>query len=269
MTSAILVCFHKYTPFGGEYYESLLDFFLTSMKKYQDEYDMIYLLDSTWNIDPTKLEGMKAKIIKVDPSLRYYDAYKVVLPQIKEELVLFLDNDMVIYKPKVIQSAFTSLESWGQDMDVVSIMDTIGTYTTKHLTLGNKLCPYFFAAKKAVLMKYLDIEWGSHMPHSETFGLLTEAMVNDRVRIKELEDDKTEVRSWEPLETEKKFGFYHIRAGSTIAYLLATKHYGDIKTYEDYLKYQPNSEITRHMKWYKYMRGDPKEILEDLNAKES
>lgn len=112
MTSrAILTCFHSYTPFGQEFYEPLLDFYLSQMKKYSAEYEMIYLIeDDNWKLDPKKIEGMKAKIIHVDSSLRYYDAYKAVLPQVEEDLVLLLDDDMVIYKKGVIDSAFKKLE---------------------------------------------------------------------------------------------------------------------------------------------------------------
>src|ERR1700731_4003902 len=98
MSRAILVPFHKYTPFGGEYYKPLFDFYLKQMNQYAKEFDKLYLLDSTWNFDLTNYdyENQKIKnieIIKVDPSLRYYDAYKAVLPKIKESCVLFMDND--------------------------------------------------------------------------------------------------------------------------------------------------------------------------------
>lgn len=110
-TRAILTCLHAYTPFGTEFYEPLLDFYLSQMRKFQDEYDMIYLIeDDNWKLDPKKIEGMKAKIVHVDASLRYYDAYKAVLPQVEEDLILLLDDDQVIYKEGVIDSAFKKLD---------------------------------------------------------------------------------------------------------------------------------------------------------------
>lgn len=150
--------------------------------------------------------------------------------------------------------------------DVVSIVDSIGTMKVP-LKLGNKLTPYFFATRKDLLMKYLDVDWsGDHMPYTETFGLLTEAMLEDGCKVFEMEDDKTEVESWDPLETAKTLNYYHIRAGSTVAYLLATKYYGDSETYWDYLKNQPQIELRRHCAWYKYLGGDPSPILEDLKT---
>ena len=94
---------HAYTSFGTEYYEVILDFFLQTMRKYKDEYDKLYIIeDSNWSIDPQKLEGLNAEIVKVDVHLRYFDAYKAILPQVKEDLVLLVDNDMVICRKGII-----------------------------------------------------------------------------------------------------------------------------------------------------------------------
>jgi len=264
MTRAILVCWHKYTPYGDDFYEPLLDYFLMQMRNYSDEYDMIYFIDSTWNIDPARLNNLKAKIIKVNPSLRYYDAYKEVLPQVEEDLVLLLDDDMVIYRAGVISSAFLLLEGRTSteeevgilDKDVVSITDTIGTMEVP-LKTGNKLCPYFFATRKELLMKYSDIDWGPQMPYTETLGLLTEAMCKDGLKIYEMEDDKSNILfdGTKDGDSGKDFGYYHVRAGSTIAYLLAEKTYGNPDTYHEYIKNQPHSEIIRHMAWYDWMCG--------------
>lgn len=285
MTRAILTCFHSYTPFGTEFYEPLLNHYLKQMKKYASEYDMIYLLeDDNWKIDSKKLAGMKAKIIHVEASLRYYDAYKAALPFISEDLVLLLDDDSVIYKPSIIDEVFLPLESdagaRGEiPFDVVSIFDTIGTFKTDKLGGKNKLCPYLFATRKNLLMKYLEIDWAPDMPYCETLGHLTEAMLNDDLRIYEFPEDKSNI-VFDPRENEtaitfdlnnekiksKDTGFYHVRGGSTVAYLLATKRYGDKKTYDDYLKNQPKTELLRHCCWYQYMGGDPLAIVIDLQV---
>lgn len=289
MTRAILVNFHKYTPFGGEYYEPLLDFFLASMKKYEDEYDHLYLLDSNWEIDPKKIEGMKASIIRTNPSMRYYDCFKEVLPQVKEDLVLFMDNDMVVYKPRQIGYTFKLLvdidvieKKDGKIReyrpDVVSIYDTCGEYKTDKLHGENKFCPYWFATEKDFLILYKDIDWGPNMPHSETLGLLTEAMLNDGVNPDEWAEDKSSIlfdgtEQYPEQHVEGGRGYYHIRAGSSPAYLLATKEYGDIDTYNDYLKNQPKSELLRHCMWFWWMTTETEnievgrkiiEILKDL-----
>ncbi|PWU04809.1 MAG: hypothetical protein C5B43_04185 [Verrucomicrobia bacterium] len=250
MSKAIIMAMHLYTPFGKEFYQLILDFQLRNLEKYKDEFDRLYLIDSNWDIIDVP---EWVTVLKVNPHLRYYDAYKEVLPQIKEDLVLFMDNDMIIYRENIISHTFDLLSSY---YDVVSIIDTIGTMKVP-LKLGNKFCPYFFAAKKELLMKYLDVDWSPDaMPYTETFGLLTEAMLKDGLKAYEMEDDKTD-------NVEKNLGYYHIRAGSTPAWLLATKHYGNIDTYWEYLKNQPHSELLRQCYWYTRMGGDPTEIEED------
>jgi len=87
-TKAIIVAFHLYTPFGKQFYEPIFDYMLGWLKKYQDEYDRVYFIDSNWGIMPTKdRKFAKATVISVNPSLRYYDAYKEILPLIKEDMV--------------------------------------------------------------------------------------------------------------------------------------------------------------------------------------
>lgn len=261
------MAFHKYTPFGDEFYSPILDFQLKTLKKYENEFDRICFVDSTWNIDLEKVQEYfpinKFTIFKVNPSKRYYDAYKEVLPQVQEDLVLFMDNDMVVYREKCIEDTFAFLT---EGYNIVSIYDTIGTMKVKLPDGKNKFCPYWFATRKDTLMKYLGVDWSpDSMPYTETFGLLTEAMLQDRLKPYEWPEDKGDVDFTDGIKTELDTGTYHIRSGSTPAYLLATKKYGNKKTYWDYLKYQPTSELLRHCDWYDYMGGNSSEIRKDLS----
>ena len=264
MTRAILVAFHKYQPFGEEFYEPILDFFIKSMKKYEDEYDKIYFIDSNWNISNERISSLKAEVLKVNQHLRYYDAYKEVLPQIKEDLVLFMDNDMVVYRKWIIDEVFQKFTTH----DVVSIYDSCGTYKTDKLNGGNKFCPYWFATKKDLLMKYRDVEWGPGMPEHETLGKLTEVMLNDGIKPYEFKEDKNSIYIDGKQNGDGSFnlGYYHIRAGSTIAYLLAERGYGNKETYWAYLKKQPEMEYLRQCAWYCYMCGPTfyPQLLNDL-----
>lgn len=266
MSRAVLTCFHKYTPFGSEFYEVLLDFYLQQMKKFENEYDHIYLVDSNWDIDKKKLTS-KMEVIKVNPHLRYYDAYKEVLPQIKEDLVLLMDNDMIVYREKCIEDTFEFLnEGYG----IVSIYDTIGTFKTDKMNGKNKFCPYWFATRKDLLMKYRNIEWGPEMPEYETLGRLTEEMLKSQIKCYEFPEDKSGIylgdaggilsEGAKSLDT----GVYHIRAGSTPAYLLSTKKYGNIDTYNSYLRNQPKQELLRQCAWYWYMCNQTAPLKTDL-----
>lgn len=263
MTKAVVVAFHQYTPFGHEYYRPLLTFFVQQMKKFKNEYDKIYLIDSTWNIDPKDIEGLNAEIIKVDPNLRYTEAYQHILPDIKEDAILFVDNDMVVYREGIIAKTFKILSEQYMTnipkpvVDVVSIYDDIGNYQTDKMNGKNKFCPYWFAASKDTLMKYVDVYWGSDMPEHETLGFLTKRMLEDGLKSYEWEEDKNNCLfdGTQDGEKGKDLGYYHIRAGSTPAYLLATKKYGERLTYDDYLKNQPQNEYLRQCAFYDWMNS--------------
>lgn len=262
MTKAIIVAFHKYTPFGGGYYEPILDFYLSQMKRWEKEYDKIYLLDSTWNISPGKVTD-KITIVKVDPSLRYYDAYKEVLPQITESALLLMDNDMIVYKPQMIGDVFAFLD---EGYSVVSIYDTIGK-TFEKMGGKSKVCPYWFCTRKDLLMRYRHVDWSpDKMPEYETFGQLTEAMIKDRVYMYEWMEDKNSIYYDGTSDEKQDLGYYHIRSGSVPAYLLATKKYGNPDTYWKYINEQPKREYLRQCAWYDYMGGNPSEILRDAGV---
>lgn len=251
MTKAVITAFHKYQPYGGEYYAPILDFYLDNMRKnWRGDVDEVYLLDSTWGIP----EGKDYKVIKVDPSLRYYDAYRWALPFIKEEAVLFLDNDMVIYKPGVVGYIFSMLDGGFPDFDVVSIYDTCGTYTTYKLNGANKFCPYLFATSTDYLRMFANLDWGPHMPESETLGALTAEMLLRGAHPYEMQEDKSNIcfDGTKDGRKSKDLGYYHIRAGSVPALLLAYK-YNDPDKYWDYLKTQPKNEYLRQMAWYWFM----------------
>ena len=227
--------------------------------------DKLYILDSNWNVD----NASDYEVIKTDPNVRYYDVYKEVLPQIGADIVLFMDNDMVVYREGVVAKTFELIAS--EQTRVVSIYDTIGEYKTDRLGGKNKFCPYWFATRKGLLMQYRNIEWGSHMPHSETLGLLTEAMLNNGEDPYEYEEDKSNCLfdGIQDGEKSKDLGYYHIRAGSTPSYLLATRKYGDRETYEKYIHGQPRNEYLRQLAWYWIMGGREfinKKLLEEMNV---
>ena len=276
MTKAIIVAFHKYTPFGGEYYEPILDFFIQNAERFCDEFDTLYLLDSTWDITDEKIRktsipvSYKTKIVKIDPNLRYYDAYKKVLPEIEEDLVLFMDNDMVIHQRGKMKETFEILENVnlpiGRPYDVVSIYDTIGKLISPILNNKSKFCPYWFATRKELLMKYRDCEWGP-VEWGETLSELTLKMISDNIKPYEWEEDKSNCLfdGKQDGDRSRRLGYYHIRSGSVPAYLLATRKYGDRQTYLDYINNQPRSEYLRQCAWYRHMGGNVDLILDDLD----
>ncbi|MEK6882796.1 MAG: hypothetical protein AABY22_24445, partial [Nanoarchaeota archaeon] len=82
-------------------------------------------------------------------------------------------------------------------------------------------------------------------------------MLDDGIKPYEWEEDKSSIYltsegiKRDP-EQGKNLGYYHIRAGSTPAVLLAWKQ-NDPSKYWDYLNNQPKQEYLRHFAWYWYM----------------
>lgn len=258
---AVVTAFHKYMDFGGEYFASILDFYLKQMKQYSNEYDRLYLIDSNWGIP----DSDDYTTIKLNPSLRYFDAYKASLPYILEDLVLFTDNDTVIYKKGCIDEMFFQIDDSHTSTSVSSIYDSCGMYKTDKLNGKNKFCLYWFATRKELLMKYRDVEWGPNLPEHETIGKLTEKMLEDGVSSWEWPEDKNSIYfdGVQDGESGKNTGVYHVRAGSTPACLLAWRDHRP-ETYRDYLKNQPKREIIRHCAWYWHMGGNALPIIDDL-----
>lgn len=257
MTRAVITSFHNYcSMYDHTYFNVISDYYLSNFNKYwRDEVDHLYLLDSNWDFPP--IDDPKITVIKTDPNIRYYDAYKKVLPEIKEDLVGFLDDDMVVYQKGIIERCFNNLDTFY----VTSIYDTIGEQHFEQLKGKSKFCPYFFFSRKVPLLRYVDCEWGPVMPKNETLGELTERMLADGLSCYEIEEDKTDFPT-------KNLGYYHVRAGSTVAYLLTTKQFGNPDTYWDYIKNQPSIELLRHCDWYDKMGGNSSEIREDIRKKQ-
>jgi len=261
MTKTVLVCFHNYVPmYDHKYFDVILDYFMRNFEKYwQDEVDKLYLLDSNWEVKD--ISNPKVEVIKTDPNMRYCNTYKAVLPTIKEDAVLLLDNDMVIYRKGIVKDAFKLIEN---GFDVVSIYDTIGEKTFEELGGKSKFCPYLFAVKKDLLMKFRDCDWEDDMPHYETLGQLTEEMLKAGLKPFEMEEDKNSIYFDGVKDKPKNLGYYHIRAGSTPAYLLTHRNLGNRKTYEEFIKGQPKREILRQVAWYWLMADEAirKDVIE-------
>jgi len=258
-TKAIISAFHCYNPFGRKFYQPIEDYFIGNLEKYRNEFDRLYILDSQWS--PRTFKDW-ITVLNTNPSERYYDVYKKILPNIKEDEVLFLDNDMVIYKPRVIFEAF----EWLKKYDAVSIYDTIGEKHFQKLGGQSKFCPYFFCSRTETLKRFTDCEWGPNMPEHETLGKLTEKMLEVGMKPKEIEEDKSNFLFGEELgeRRSKNLGYYHVRSGSLPAYLLSHRERGD-KQYWEYLKNQPKSEYLRHCAWFEIMGGEVTPIITDLN----
>ena len=260
MNKFIVSSWRCYTPFGREFYQPMEDYFLSSLGKYRDEFDRLYIIDSQWEVG--KIPDW-VTVVRTNPNKRYYETYKEIVPSLPEGAVLFLDNDMVIYKKGIISTIFSHLENH----DIVSIYDTIGEKKYEELGGQSKFCPYLFASRVKTLLPFLDCEWGP-VPWGETLSELTDRILKAGLKPYEMEEDKSNFLFGEELGNKKSrdLGYYHIRAGSTPAYLLSHRKRGDSQ-YKDWLKNQPKSEYLRQFAWYWIIGGSQfmnKDLVEEL-----
>jgi hypothetical protein len=283
----VVMCWHNYVPhLDHKYFNVLYGHFLNELDIWGAEVDRIYLLDSTWDID--RVPAM-AKVVKVDPNKRYWEAYEDIIPEL-EGNVLFMDNDMLVHKEGIIKNYFDKLSDYG----VISIYDTIGPLTElvnqKWPFMGGqtKFCPYFFMSRASILQSIPNLKLGTiHYDKGtyikeldyttkegdwgETLGEATIKLLDWGVKPLEVPEDKSSTYIDGHEDNPKRLGYYHIRAGATPAYLLTHRNLGDRKTYDDYIANQPKSELLRQLGWYWYMNDknpykvDPNDILEVVN----
>lgn len=283
MTRAICVPFHQYTNFGHDFYQPLWTHFIQSMTKYRNEYDRLYVVDSNWGIPSGDYT-----IIQKQHDGHHWVQFKDALPYVQEDAIFFMDNDVVISKPGVIDSWFRYADN---GYDVVSAFDGSGSYNLKLAVQkkfplmkeydSQRIVSYYFLLTRSLLNKIPDIDFdvkeyedGTYISEidyttkedrSDSFGYFTIKMMATNPKIKAIDDDRNSIYfdNRNQGEKGKNLGFYHIRAGSSIPYLLSCKHFDHEKTYWEYIDGQPRVEYIRQCAWYKYLGGNPEEIVKD------
>lgn len=273
MSRAVIVPFHKYTPFGREFYMPLFNTFVKNLKIWESEFDRLYIIDSDYNFT----EEEKKKVLDLVPNTvflkreldgHHWIQYKWIIPKVIESDMLFIDNDVVITEKGVVKNWFSQIK---KGYDFVGSFDGSGQhkdeiwekYPLMKKMDAVRMGSYYFILTKKLLEKIGDYTFDP-LPEEgfDSFGKFTLQMLDTNPKIYEIEDDRSDV-TFHPLKTN--LGYYHVRAGSRIPYLLASKKYAHENDYWDNLKTQPHSEIRRQAEWYQYMGGDIEELLKDLD----
>ena len=124
MSRAVCVPFHRYHPHADEHYKIYWELFKKSLEYFRDDIDHLYLIDSYWGFtgDDIKDLGVPTTIIPKEKDGHHWVQFKTALPYLKEDYVLFLDNDVVIYDNEVVGSWFLR----AKDYDLVTAFDGSG-----------------------------------------------------------------------------------------------------------------------------------------------
>jgi hypothetical protein len=283
--TALLIPFYRYQPQDGEYYKVYFEWLLKALKIWGDEVDHVYIIDQEWNFTPEDEERLKAvkknsTILKSTVTGHHWNQFKWAIPQIKEDTILFMDNDVLIWKKGIVKGWFEKAKA----ADFVGNFDGSGglnwLVTGKFPVLNGatRMGSYYFILHKEIFDRIPDFDFapinysvGTYIKEldyttveqdwSDSFGLFTIKLLALNPKIALIDDDRSSI-SFPDVKTSepKRLGYYHIRNGNMIVYMLASK----ISHPEDYarmLKETPFSELTRELGWYTFLTGRTDENL--------
>ncbi|HEX8965411.1 MAG TPA: hypothetical protein VF820_03205 [Patescibacteria group bacterium] len=300
MSKAIVIPFYRYHPRIGEYYKVYFETLLNGLKIWGDEFDKLYLIDQEWGFtqnDRDKLQNIKpdSEILVSPVTGHHWEQFKWAIPQIKEDTILFLDNDVVIWKKGVIDNWFKRAENSG----IVSAFDGSGglknivheNFKSMKIMDATRMGSYYFILHKDIFDKIPDFDFspitypiGTYIKEldyttqegdwSDSFGLFTIKLLALNPTINVIIDDRSSISlskdgiiktTEEPLQ----LGYYHVRNGNLPVYTLASK--ASPEHYQDYtrtLQITPFTEFTRLFAWFDILTnhkwGEIDSVLMDL-----
>lgn len=118
MTKAFITSFHNYSePFKTDYYKIFYDYFVEQFPLWSDLVDTVYIIDTNWNFtieDTERLTKLHKNVVfyKAPHEGHHNKQYQEFLPQIEEDEMLFMDNDVFILKREGISEWFYSLKNY-------------------------------------------------------------------------------------------------------------------------------------------------------------
>ena len=274
---AIIIPFHQYVPRGiTAHYRIYFDQFKKLLPLWKDEFDHLYLIDHEWDFTEQDRRDLEQIIgerftIKSAEGFTHWDNLKEILPQVKEDKVLLMDLDTIVYKKGLVEEKFKLLDKY----DLVSMFDGSGGMRELiwqkfpflkekgHIRFGAYFCfakrelllNLDFAPKhyeKGIYLKELDYttidgDW------LDSFGEATLKILAKNPRVAFIEDDRTSlymnldhtIAVWSnPLKTD----CYHLRNWNLGLHLINEKK-RDLESYEKYRQIVPIQEGCRLLGW--------------------
>lgn len=281
--NAIVVLWHQYVPRGvTEHYRLYFEYFKKWLERYKDEFDTLHLVDSGWDFttkdreDIDRILGPGRCTCWPFGDGHQWTHFKRIVPLLKEENIMLLDNDFYVYKKGAIKEAFDALE---KDKKLVAVFDGSGgmeeVLWAKFPYLREKairrICSACFFVKRELLegvsFDPIRYEIGTHIPEldyttveGDWLDAFGEAMVKVLSKIDEkditfLPDDFSAIylndtRTIDGVETEDhNCGYFHMRNCSLALYLLNEKKNKDKSSYERMVRITPARECLRLLAW--------------------
>ena len=140
MTKALLITYHNYNfPFDTFYHKVIYDYFIHSLPLWQDIFDKIYIIDSKWDFtddEKKQLTDVKEAVFwKTLGDGHPIIQWPIYIPQVQEDCLMVIDNDVFIYDRKGIQSWFDLLK----ENDCVYVSTTTDILWQNHFLITKHL----------------------------------------------------------------------------------------------------------------------------------
>lgn len=268
MTRALITVFYQYDPRVNNHFKTQGDIFVKLLKKWNDELDRICLVDCGWDFAS---DIPKVHLFKEERKL-HWDYFNQYIPQMKEDIILIVDPDTLIYDPEIIKKGFDLLEN--DDFNVASILDNSGSFelfpANENRDVRKRLAPYLCFIKRDFLMSVADLDFSPVADKYDSMGKISHQLVNSKkMKLYEFPDDRTTLRmdekdhwkrtkdtwldgtnfNWsKPTYKSNDLGYYHVRNSSVgLSMLNEFKH--DQEAYQRRKKITPFSEVIRLLAW--------------------
>lgn len=285
--NAIIVNFKNSVPTEqtSEFFKVLFGYFLQNLNLWVDEYDKVYILDSSWNFNPQEQTALKdatqgkGEILETNPNSPYMQAFKEALPLIRADRAIFLHDDTYIYKKGFIKNIFDNLEKY----QIVSAFEKIGTLTERInekwpvMNGYSNFATALFGFQIDVLKPFRDFEDeaseiyddGEYIPKLdyttklgdwvETLGRFTIRILGNGATVLQIKQDKSDIyfglSPEVPVNTVAEW--HHSRNEIAIAHQLTNKYYGWLDKYKESLEQTYLIENLRKLAWYWVANKNP------------
>ncbi|HEX8965503.1 MAG TPA: hypothetical protein VF820_03680, partial [Patescibacteria group bacterium] len=263
MSTAVLIPFFRYQPHYRDYYRIYFEQLLKGLEIWGDEFDKLYLIDQDMEFtteDFNRLLAVKpnSEIIKSVNQGHHWVQFKDAIPHIKEDRILFLDNDVIIWKKGIVKKwlenevALTFDGSGGLKAQMQEKFPILKKYD------ATRMGSYYFVLPKKVFEKIPDFDFapityeeGTYLKElgyttqkgdwSDSFGLFTMKLLSLYPEVGFIEDDRSSI-SFPDNKTSnpRQLGYYHVRNGNLPIYTI-NSFYTHPEDYTRTLKITPIS----------------------------
>lgn len=281
MGRAFITTFHNYSKsFNTEYYKIFYDYFVEQFPLWCDLVNTVYIIETNWGFtdeDKKRLTDIKKEIVfyKSPLDAHHNRQYQEFLPQIKEDEMLFMDNDVFITKRSGISSWFYLLK----EHEAVITFAPWEKYPPGDLRNPiwnkfpeiNKRGVYMESCHFLITRKLLDrvgkVDMMNYQPYKE--GTYIKQLDYHTKKgdwcefFAHLWLDILEGKNW--IENTELDGCNHIRACS-YAYLLLSCKKTNAPQYKEFIKTMRKSDIIKRLSWFYHIDTKGKYHEETLSV---